>query len=283
MGWVPALAAAGGGLLLALRDRGRALLLLPGPLLFILFMGLQERYFGRWLLPVFPVVAVIAAYGALAAADALGARRAAWRRPALALAAVALLAQGVVHSVHNDAVLSRDDTRNLAREWMVANLPYRAHVVVEPMAPDAWAQDERRPQPALYRFIKWPTSRSAVDFQGRPLPEGAAQRIVNIEDYERILRPALIDAYIAGRYCWVVVGSTQRGRAEAEPKRVPRAIAYYRELERRGRVVARFSPYDEGAGAVAFNFDWSFDFYPLAYGRPGPEVTIYRLTEGRCS
>ena len=37
-----------------------------------------------------------------------------------------------------------------------------------------------------------------------------------------------------------------------------------------------------GAGPVDFNFDWSFDFYPLAYHRPGPTMTIYRLHGGRC-
>jgi hypothetical protein len=34
---------------------------------------------------------------------------------------------------------------------------------------------------------------------------------------------------------------------------------------------------------VAFNFDWSFDFYPLAYERPGPVMTIYRLRGGACA
>jgi hypothetical protein len=34
---------------------------------------------------------------------------------------------------------------------------------------------------------------------------------------------------------------------------------------------------------VEFNFDWSFDYYPLAYERPGPEMRIYRLTGGACS
>jgi hypothetical protein len=33
---------------------------------------------------------------------------------------------------------------------------------------------------------------------------------------------------------------------------------------------------------VAFDFDWSFDYYPLAYHRPGPEMVVYRLHGGRC-
>ena len=37
-----------------------------------------------------------------------------------------------------------------------------------------------------------------------------------------------------------------------------------------GELAFRASPYGAGAGSVAFNFDWSFDYYPLAYQRPGP-------------
>jgi hypothetical protein len=28
---------------------------------------------------------------------------------------------------------------------------------------------------------------------------------------------------------------------------------------------------------VKFNFDWSFDYYPAAYDRPGAEIWVYRL------
>jgi hypothetical protein len=106
---------------------------------------------------------------------------------------------------------------------------------------------------------------------------------VNIEDFERVLRPELVDFFEQQEYCWVVVGSTQRGRAEADPKQVPNALAYYRELERRSKVAYAVSPYSRGRGPVRFNFDWTFNYYPLAYNRPGPVMTIYRLQGGRCA
>jgi hypothetical protein len=74
-----------------------------------------------------------------------------------------------------------------------------------------------------------------------------------------------------------VTGSTQYGRAFADPEEVPNAIRYYEELRRRGRVVYRTSPYDDGKGPVEFSFDNSFNSYPLTYQRPGPEIVIYRL------
>ena len=42
-----------------------ALVLVPAPIAFILFMGDQQRFFGRWLMPIFPIVALLAAYGAV--------------------------------------------------------------------------------------------------------------------------------------------------------------------------------------------------------------------------
>jgi hypothetical protein len=106
---------------------------------------------------------------------------------------------------------------------------------------------------------------------------------VNIEDFEKVLRPELVSTFEQQGYCWVVVGSTQRGRAEAQPKVVPQALAYYRELESRSKVAHEVSPYAKGEGPVKFNFDWTFDYYPLAYTRPGPEMTIYRLQGGQCA
>ena len=60
-------------------------------------------------------------------------------------------------------------------------------------------------------------------------------------------------------------------------------IRYYARLKREGDVVFRSSPYTDPHKSVPFNFDWSFDYEPLAYHRPGPLMTIYRLHGGRCA
>ena len=284
LGWIPLVAAAGGALALAARDRAAALMLVAPIVVFVAFMGTQDRYFARWLLPVYPLLCLLAAHGAASLARVVARRaprRLAWAP--VALAAVALCAQGLVHSIHNDVVLSRDDTRQLARDWMVRNVPAGAKVVVEPVSPDQWAMDPGRPRGAGNgnRWNKWPTSRSLVRNDGSIIRSGRG-RIVPLEDYERTTRPELVDSYVRGGYCWVLTGSTQYGRAFAEPAEVPRAIAYYRELARRGDVVFRASPYDPGAERVNFSFDFSFNAYPLAYRRPGPEIVIYRLRGGAC-
>ncbi len=284
--------------------------LVPAPLLFLAFMGIQGRYFGRWLLPIFPILCLLAALFALQLARALARlsrrlvspSRGAPRAPLAAftaLVALLLCAQGVVYSVHSGLILSRADTRNLARAWMEHHVPVGAKVVVEPVVPDEWVQDVGHPTPSTYdgdRWIKYQSLRSLIDAAGELRP--AETHTVTLENYELTLSPALINYYEREGYCWVLSGSGESGRAFADPARAPHAVAYYRALARQGEVVYHVSPYraDRSRGTrasganprfgqppVAFNFDWSFDYYPLSYARPGPEVTVYRLRGGRCA
>jgi Dolichyl-phosphate-mannose-protein mannosyltransferase len=291
LGWVPALAALGGALSVWGVQRRLGWLLVPAPLLFLAFMGLQGRYFGRWLLPIFPILCLLAACFAWQVAEAGTRALARSRAPARSRAlrtglwtalVLALLAQGLVYSVHSGLVLSRADTRTITRDWMLTHIPAGAAIVAEPVSPNDWAR-ETHPGTATesnpYRWNKYPSLLSRIG------PDGSVQQathMVGIENYERTLSPALIGYYEAHGYCWVLSGSTQAGRAFADRRAVPLAFAYYKALAQQGEVVFGASPYSRAKGSVAFNFDWSFDYYPLAYRRPGPQITLYRLHGGRC-
>jgi hypothetical protein len=289
-GWVPLAAAIAGAVRACAEDVRRALFLVPWPVVFLIYMGAQERFFGRWLLPAFPALAVLAALAVVRAVDAFGTRPRI-RRPLAALLVGALLAQGVFYSLHADLVLSRSDTRNEARAWMVAHVPPQSKIVVEPIVPDAWFADpdvhdaeaarSRELTRSGRRWIKFPTGRTTIDEQGRTIPGGKG-RTISIEDYERTLRPGLIGSYARGGFCWIVSGSTQYGRAFADPGEVPNAIRYYRTLARHADVERVLTPYGKGEGPVDFNFDWSFNHYPRAYERPGPTVVVQRLRAGAC-
>jgi hypothetical protein len=260
LGWLPALAALGGAVWLAVRRSRLALVLVPAPVAFIVFMGLQDRFFARWLLPVYPMLCLLAAWAAVELAG-----RVRWR---VIAAGTALCAQGLVFSVHNDALLARTDTWTLARAWMVRNIPEGTRIVIEPIAPDQWATDVGHPSRLTdegRRWDKWRTS----NYQGRR---------IKLEDYERTLSPPMLDRYARRGYCYVLTGSTQMGRALREPDAVPGAIAYYRALERRSDVLYRVGP----GAARPFSFDFSYNAYPLAYDRLGPEITIRRLRGGQC-
>jgi hypothetical protein len=285
LGWAPALAALGGSVLLMARRRiAMAIVLLPAPIAFLIFMGEQQRFFGRWLLPVFPIAAILAGYGVVELVRWL----ARWQRAPVALvgaiAAVVLLGQSVATVFHNDAVLSRPDTRNVARSWMVSHIPAGAKVVIEPVVSNDWATDIGNASPTTASGERWrrfPTWLTDVDEHGNLLPAGQ-HRFVVVDQYERTLRPELLNEYVSSGYCWVVIGSLQAGRSFAQPRIAPSAIAYYAELANRSALVYHTTPFTTGHHSVPFSFDWSIDYYPPQYHRPGPELSIYHLTGGKC-
>jgi hypothetical protein len=289
LGWVPALAALAGAVLIWRREPRVALMLVPAALAYLLFMGTEGRYFGRWLMPVLPILCLLAAFAAREGIELI-ARLSTHRRTAVTVAlacvfALALLVQGTFYSVHSGLVLARADTRTQTRDWMLGAIPPGTKVVVEPVSPDSWAREASGAPPGCtgtrYRWCKWPSLYTFIDARGAL--DVAHRHEISIENYVRTLSPALIGLYEQRGFCWVVTGSTEEGRALADPKAVPLAIAYYRALAAQGEVVQRFSPYGAGRGPVKFNFDWSFDYYPRAYHRPGPSMTVYRLHGGRCA
>jgi 4-amino-4-deoxy-L-arabinose transferase-like glycosyltransferase len=282
LGWVPAIAALVAIPWLYFRERRLLAFFVPALVVYLLFMGLQGRYFGRWLMPVIPLICILAAYTAIATADALASRLPRLVVPAALFAGALLCAQGLVYSIHSGLVNSRPDTRNIARAWLVAHVAIGSGVVIEPVVPEEWGLDIGHPLATKngYRWRGFPVLRKN-ELDGRlALNEGAS---FTIENYEHLLKPALIAFYEANDFCYVVTGSQQSGRAFVDPAAVPQAIAYYRALDRDGKLVYESSPYARGSNGVEFNFDWAFDYYPLAYVRPGPMVKIFRLSGGRCA
>jgi hypothetical protein len=158
-------------------------------------------------------------------------------------------------------------------------------VVIEPVVEDKWATDVGRSLPWTSNGARWqryPTWLTNVDANGNPLPAGQ-KRYVVVDQYERTLRPELLSEYTKGGYCWVVIGSLQAGRSFAQPKLAPQAIAYYAQLANQSKLMYHVSPFGTGSRAVPFSFDWSIDYYPNQYTRPGPEISVYHLQSGRCA
>ena len=80
-----------------------------------------------------------------------------------------------------------------------------------------------------------------------------------------------------GGYCFVVVGSTQKGRGLKAGLRSSRR--YYAALDEASEETVTFSPYRDGADPVEFSYDFSFNYAPRAFERPGPVVEIHRLRD----
>ncbi|WP_028057227.1 ArnT family glycosyltransferase [Candidatus Solirubrobacter pratensis] len=268
LGVVPALAAVAGGAILLLRRRREAWIFGALVILFWLYMGSQHRFYARWMLPLYPALAILAGYAAMQLR----------RVPLIALASIVLLVPMAIPTIRNAAVMSREDTRTQTRDWLVAHVPAGTKVVFEPIAPTEWygvtpgGGTKADPARQWQRY-----NRSQAEIAELAKSYRGARRTANFQNYERTLTPKLIDVYRRDGFCWVVSGSTQYGRADAEPQRAPEALKYYRALKRQADVVFTASPLREGRSLPRYQVDRSFNFADPAYERPGPVMKVYRL------
>ena len=109
----------------------------PAVVVFLAVMGLQGRYFGRWVMPIVPIICLLGAHAAISAADSAARAKPRLRGALVGLGAVAMCAQGLVYSIHSGLVNSRVDTRTTARAWLVAHVAPGTRIVVEPIAPNS--------------------------------------------------------------------------------------------------------------------------------------------------
>jgi len=260
-GWLACVAAIWGAARLLRHNRRVALLLVPAPMVYIAFMGAQSGFYGRLLLPIFPLLILLAAFGVVDAAAIVAGRLGWGPLPTVLALTVLVSAQSLIHVIHMNVALGRTDTRAQAFEWMQANVPpgegfVNQGVLVAPMLDldqdtggiqNHWEIIEQRSGEAVYPIPKW------------------------LDDFE------------SQGVCWVSASSLYYDRVLLDQHLVERSAEYYRQLESRGEVVFRASPYRTGAEPVPFNFDLSTNLYPLNFERPGGEVVIYRLRGGACA
>jgi Dolichyl-phosphate-mannose-protein mannosyltransferase len=267
LGWLPLVAALAGLVLLVRRGGGaRAAVLAIFPLAMFVYLAVQQRYFGRWLLPAYPPLALAGAYAVVQGVGALTRLRLPRRLipVALAVATVALVWQGAAAATRSDAVLGRTDTREAARAWLVANERPSLRAVIEPAVPARWYWRLRS------NGSRVPRRKQFVRGFIRDIRE---TRI----EYGRTLSPAVIDQYRQQGFCLVMTMSLIEGRSQAA--RDPRALAYYARLRRESTRVFHVSPYRAGATPQTFDFDRSYNYDSPSYERPGPEISIYRLDD----
>ena len=263
LGWVGAFAALAGAVLEFRRDIVRGLILVAFPLALLLYLSLQARFFSRWLLPAYPIVLLLAGVAIAQAADAIAGMRPRLRwagAAALGLLIVAAVAQGALADWRSMRVLGHEDTRKLARDWLVDHYPPALRVVIEPAVPARYYRRQGR-----------------AGLRGRKaFVRGFAKHQAETRvQYPSLLKPEYVDQYRRAGFCLVMVMSLIEGRSENA--KLPKALAYYDELARESKVVYHVSPYKRGAKPVRFDFDFSYNYYPTAFNRPGPEITIYRL------
>ena len=120
----------------------RAVVAIPAFIvLYAVLASLPPRYYARNLLPIIPYLAVSPGIALAALLDEVRRHSAAWRLPpasaaaAVGLALVVSLAPSTASSLALTSALSRIDTRDVARAWMLEHVPPGTRIAREVYAP----------------------------------------------------------------------------------------------------------------------------------------------------
>lgn len=274
------LAAVGLAVLLGRRSWRPLAAVLLFPVLFLLFIA-NTVPASRYLNPVLPFVTLLA--GAGVARLAATGTTATWIGAGLVMAALGI---GARASMLVDAFIGQTDTRTLARGWIEGQVPPESSILIQPYSVPL--HQSRAGLEEALRFHLGDPDRASIRFQRQralaPYPAPAYRLIylgaggldvdkiyVDPAEFGDTGGPSALDR-VAVTY--VVL----KRYNEPDPALVPLVSA----LERRGRVVATFSPYRSNADSVSragtppFLHNTDVRIGP-ALERPGPIIDVWRL------
>jgi len=231
------------------------LILLTFPAFLYLFMGRQEMYFARFLLPALPPLLVIAAGLIEEIAQNIKPYLRVPQPPLLFLLVMLVTVQPLGASIYNGYVLTQTDTRTLAKEWIESHLPEGSKIAVD-----------------------WPHHGPPLATQADPGP--GVSRIYEVwlvgghglSDYR-------LDDYRAKGYEYLIASSFIYNIPLLDAEKDTARRNFYASLDQELTLVQTFWP-NTTQTEPAFIFDevvgpavslWQRE-------RPGPVLKIYRLT-----
>jgi hypothetical protein len=225
------------------RHRREDLVLAAFPVVLYLFIGRQLMFFGRFILPAVPVLLLLAARLLVEATD-----RVPWpdrqRRLLLVTLTAIVLAQPAFSSLRFDVLLTRTDTRTLARDWIVANLLPGVRIAAEPYGPQLWSS---------------PFEITYSDTGG-------------LSDHDKTLADYRDDGYD-----YLVVSSFIYDRVLRSPEKQQARRDFYASLDAQADLVREFKPYAGNPPPFLFDHVYGPATALMQFDRPGPTIKVYRL------
>jgi 4-amino-4-deoxy-L-arabinose transferase-like glycosyltransferase len=254
LGWGLLFLVLGGLVVAALRHLSKDLVLLSLPIATYAVMGRQQMYFARFMLPIVPAFLIL---GASLLEKVISSPARSRKGALLVLAAGVLLvtAQPLADGLRFDYLLTRQDTRTQAKQWIETHIPAGAKIAVD-----------------------WPTHGPPLSTLEKAMPDSMRTYDVTIvggtglSDHPlQWYREQGFDYLIASSFIYRIPLLDKTRDAERR--------AFYASLDRELELVQAFRPYD-GDEEPPFIFD---EIYGPAISlwqrqRPGPTIKIYHVT-----
>jgi hypothetical protein len=244
------------GLAVACRERkAAAAVVLAFPIVYLLFLVPKALFFPRFVVPLLPFLALLAAYGA---SEVVGRLRHGWRMAGAGLLLGVAVAQPLANDLLHNRLLVEKDTRVLANEWVQANLPPGSRLKIEDYSLRDSSTQSRTytPNTAQLRIER---------FEGSPEADSARYFA------ERNVQFVVTSSFAYDRYL-------MHPPLPAQQEAALRYERLHRSLDQRAELVGQFSPGRDGQVLPFRLEDMMTPFWSLEqYERPGPTIRIYSL------
>jgi hypothetical protein len=232
-----------------------SILILLFPLIYYLLMGSTRHYFARYAVPLVPFVALFAADTIVAVSAWIGQKR---LQPSwvVAVALVVLaMTQPLIQSIQHNVLLTREDTRTLAKEWIENNVPAGAKIALD-----------------------WDTHGPPLSTPDKPMPD--SQRLYEVDAIGKTgLSEHSIAWYHEKGYDYLITSSFIYNIPLVSEKQHTLRQTFYASLPQEVELVQEFRPSIDKVDEPSFIFDeiygpvislWQRD-------RPGPIIRVYKL------
>jgi 4-amino-4-deoxy-L-arabinose transferase-like glycosyltransferase len=239
------------------RHRPLDLLLVSFPVLLYIFMGRQEMYFARFILPVIPVLLTFAALVVVDGVNKLLQKSGRSNMGEWVIAVVALLAilQPAVYSMRHNHLLTLEDTRTLSKQWIEANIPEGSKIAVD-----------------------WP-------YHGPPLATPTNPDPYSVRTYNVItiggngISDHPIEYYQQNGFDYVIASSNVYRLSLADQEKDAQRKIFYSDLNLEFEEIYQLKPYTDSTHESPFIFDEvlgpAIDLWQRE--RPGPTIKVYRV------
>jgi hypothetical protein len=232
-----------------------SILLVLFPLTYYLLMGSTRNYFSRYALPLIPFVVLFAAE--MIATGVTWALVRGQRRLGGALGValvVGALAEPLANTIRHDVLLTREDTRTLAKQWIETNLPAGSRVAVD-----------------------WPTHSPPLSTLERAVPDSV--RVYEVMVVGRVgLSDHPLDWYQNEKFDYLVSSSFVYDLPLVHKEWEVDRRMFYATLDRDLRLLYVVEP-ASGLAKTRFAFDEIYGPIVSLWQRelPGPTIRIYEV------
>jgi hypothetical protein len=224
-------------------------------LIVLLLASSASSAFARYVVPILPFLALLAAEGTLALGSRLfGEFPTHIMHAGLGVLAVALVAPPCARIVRLDWLWMQTDTRTLAKTWIETNVPEGTKIAGQWHGPPLATQSD--PEPRSLRTYD----------------------VTILNPFASDARLYSTDYYQENGFEYLILSSFIYKLKRMDPVEDARRCAFYEALEQDQDLVAEFKPYTEDEEPPFF-FEqmWSPMTNLWSFHRPGPTIKIYEL------